>query len=456
MKTEEEFSKNRSQDLSIELAGVQLRTPVGVGSIGMPCGNRDRLTLEGYCDIFLKHLAAGAGFICLPLSIHVPESLLKELEKKAKPFEIARESRRPLMFVRAGEKTSSIYCLPPAIHGTIRMASRSFLRDHAKLIAKLKEKKPADIPIIANISGLGFFPESFVSGAKAHEQAGVDLIELNLSSPASGQSALYESVNGYFANNFPLRPPGLFLGDQPELVEKVVREVVNAVNIPVGVKISPETGFPRVINLARGIKRAGASFVNCGNFALTFAAPDIYNKGKTNLPLLDGNPLMALAGDLIRPMVYKQVAVIAKFVPDIDIVACGGISTPENMVEAMMLGAKAVQLVTPLLYNGRKLIQRDIRFLKRYMDRQGYRAVRDFVGLALKYIKPANDLNSTYDEKYIFAHIDAEKCKGCGICYDSICIALTKENHAAKVNIDCCNGCGMCAAVCPHDAIILR
>jgi Pyruvate/2-oxoacid:ferredoxin oxidoreductase delta subunit len=143
-------------------------------------------------------------------------------------------------------------------------------------------------------------------------------------------------------------------------------------------------------------------------------------------------------------------------VPDIDIVACGGISTPEHMVEAMMLGAKAVQIVTPLLYHDRKLILRDVRFLERYMDDQGYSAVRDFVGLALEHIKPADELNSTYDEKMLFAYVDAEKCKGCGICVDSICIALTEEDHVARVNAHFCAGCGMCVAICPHDAISLR
>ena len=283
----------------------------------------------------------------------------------------------------------------------------------------------------------------------------MDLIELNLSSPAAAQSALYESLDGYFENHFPLLPPGLFLGDQPELAERVVREVVKAVNIPVGVKISPETGFPRVIDLARRIKRAGASFINCGNFAVSVAAPDIYNRGRSKLPYLDGNPFMAVGGDLIRWMVYKQVVAIAKFVPDIDIIACGGISTPEHMVEAMMLGAKAVELVTPLLFQGRKVIQRDVLFVHRFMEEQGYNAVDDFVGLAVEHVKPADELHSTYDEKMLTAHVNTEKCKGCGICVDSICLALTEEDNVARVNTDCCTGCGMCVAICPHKAISL-
>jgi len=454
VRAEIETSQKYLCNLSVKIAGVKLRTPVGVGAIGHPCGKRDRFTLEDYCEIFLKHIEAGAGFLCMPHSIHIPEPLLEKLEKKLKTVATIRKSRRPLMFMRADEKTRSLYCIPPS-RNPVRTAASSFLKDHAEIVGRLKERKPKEIPIIANIGGLGFFPEPFVSGAKAHERAGVDLIELNLSTPAAAQSALYESLQGYFENDFPLLPPGLFLGDQPELAERVVREVVKAVNIPVGVKISPETGFPMVIELARRIKRAGASFINCGNFALAIAAPDIYNRGRSKLPTLDGNPYMAMGGDLIRWMAYKQVGSIAKFVPDIDIIACGGISTPVHMVEAMMLGAKAVELVTPLLFQGRKVIQKDVRFLHRFMKEQEYGTVDDFIGLAVEHIKPADELHSMHDDKLLFAHVNAEKCKGCGICVDSICLALTMEDCVARVNTDCCTGCGMCVAICPHDAIDL-
>ena len=118
-----------------------------------------------------------------------------------------------------------------------------------------------------------------------------------------------------------------------------------------------------------------------------------------------------------------------------------------------MLGARAVEFVTPLLYQGRKLIRRDVRFLQSYMEAQGYSSVSDFVGLALEYIKGIDELDSAYDEKVLFAEVDAEKCKGCGICADGICLAMMKENHLARVNTDCCTGCGLCAAICPHDAI---
>jgi dihydropyrimidine dehydrogenase (NAD+) subunit PreA len=248
----------------------------------------------------------------------------------------------------------------------------------------------------------------------------------------------------------------LFLGDQPDLVEKITREVSRAVSIPVGVKISAETGFPRVIELARRIRDAGGRFITCSNFSLTVVPPDIYNRGKSMWPYLEDGPMATIGGEWLRPLVYKQIASVARFAPGIQIIGCGGISKPEHLVESIMLGATAVQTVTPMLMQGRKLITRDVRFLEKYMEEQAYTTPEDFRGLALGHIKPAKTLHSTYDERRVIAKVDAGKCKGCGICSDSICLAISVEGTKARVNAEMCAGCGMCVAVCPHEAVKLE
>jgi hypothetical protein len=100
------------RDLSVELAGVRLRTPVGVGSIGGPAVRSEALTPDLYADIFLKHIAAGAGYICLPSTAHVPDTLLSDLEKRARHPASQKPTVRPLMFYKAREK-ASIHALPP-------------------------------------------------------------------------------------------------------------------------------------------------------------------------------------------------------------------------------------------------------------------------------------------------------------------------------------------------------
>jgi hypothetical protein len=198
-----------TKDIRVDIAGVKFRTPVGVGSVGGPPMRREHLTTDLYVGIFLKHIAAGAGFICLPSTIHVPDALLADLQKRAKPLIAPNASSRPAIFLRAGEK-ASIYSLAPS-GNTPEISAGIFRKSTSILIEKLREQKPKDIPLIANVSGLGFFPETFVACARVHEEAGVDLIELNLSSPATVQAALDEGVQAYFEKDFPLAPPACSL-----------------------------------------------------------------------------------------------------------------------------------------------------------------------------------------------------------------------------------------------------
>lgn len=316
----------------------------------------------------------------------------------------------------------------------------------------MKQNKPPDVPIIASVAGLGAFPETIVAGARALDQAGVDLIEVNIGCGLS--AALEGAEESYFEGSFPLYFAGSLVGDQPDLAENIARAVVRAVNIPVGVKLSPETGYPRIIGLARRIKDAGARFVNCGNNAVAIAPPDIYNGGKTKWPFMDANPFVAASGNWLRMIVYKQVAGIAKFVPGIDVVATGGLVTPEHVVEALMLGATVTQGVTGMLLSGRRLIRRDVQFLTKYMNETGYQSVNDFIGLGLEYVKPVNKVD--FMQGRIFAEVDSLKCTGCGRCTDHICLALYMENGIANVKVEDCLGCGMCVALCPDSAVTLR
>ena len=153
-------------------------------------------------------------------------------------------------------------------------------------------------------------------------------------------------------------------------------------------------------------------------------------------------------------IVYKQIAAIAKFVPGIDLIATGGLTVPEHVIEVMMLGAKVTQTVTGILYAGRGLIRRQKQFLTRYMMEQGYHSIEDFIGLGLNYIEPAERMD--FKPGKIFAEVDPLKCTGCGLCTDHICLSSYMEDGIARVNIDDCLGCGMCVALCPEGAVSLK
>jgi dihydropyrimidine dehydrogenase (NAD+) subunit PreA len=266
------MNENGIVDLSVNLAGVRLRNPIGVGSIGSPLIKRERLTAEREAEMLLKHVEAGAGYINLPGSRHVSEEIYNELKKKAKPFEFTSDKRgfRFMKIETKGLGKEGLY-LAGSLVAEPEKRIRQFEDYTSKVIEILKREKPSDVPMIANINGFGAFPETWVSGAKVHEQAGVDMIEINVSCAHGG--SMEGAVEDYYEKNFPLCNPGLLVGDQVDLVTEITEKVVRAVSIPVGVKLSPETGFPRIVEMAKKIKEAGAKFINCSNNAVVIAPP---------------------------------------------------------------------------------------------------------------------------------------------------------------------------------------
>ncbi len=439
-------------DTSITLGGVKMRNPIGIGSVASPLVNRQYMTPELEADLLLKQVEVGAGYICTSADCYVPEEWIPDLLKKSEPYNFV-EAAQPWKFLKMetrGQGIDGMYYTIGISYPLVRRAG-TFKSRTEKVIELLKKKRPANVPIIANCAGMGAVVETFVSTAKAEEAAGVDLIEINIG--CGIPSGISGAPDYYFKKNYPLALSGVLAGDHPDIVEEITRAVVQAVKIPVGVKLSPETGFPRIIEMAQGIKRAGGKFINCGNNGVSISPPDIYNGGKSKWPFLVDNFFTAGSGSWLRPIVYKQVASISKFVPGIDVICTGGLVHPEHIIEAMMLGAKATQFVTGMMYEGRSLIKRDVKFLEQYMVQQGYKKPDDFIGLGTKYIKPVNEVD--FKPGKIFARIDATKCNGCGRCVSHLCMATHIEDGVSSVDPGKCIGCGMCVALCPQNAASL-
>lgn len=439
--------------LKVTFAGIEFRSPIGVGPIGFPLGAK--VTPEMHAEVLLKHAEAGAGYISTPGTLFQTEETIAKLrERGAIPSEFPpRISSKRFLRIETAEP-------PFGIEGLYTLFSPFMLNyehckmgypDAEKLTKILVKKKPRDVRLIANIAGLGDFPETTVDTAKRWEELGADLLEVNYSCPMCGSNR--GAVDDFISRKFPLRYVGVLVGDQIDLIEKITKEVVKAVNIPVGVKLSPETGFPRVVELARHLKDAGATWISTMNSAVGIAPPDIYNRARPLWPFSDGNPFVMASGPWLRMVCYKHVAAIAKFVPGMDISAIGGIFLPEHCIELMMLGSKLVGLCTGMLYKGRNLIRRCNEFIIKFMQEQGYETVEDFVGLGLEYIKPTEELELM--EGKIIAEVDQSKCTECGICLDNICVAPYLEDGRVMIKAESCIGCGGCVAICPVNAIKL-
>ena len=220
----------------------------------------------------------------------------------------------------------------------------------AKMISSNKS-----IPIIVSL--VGSIPEDFTFMIKQFENVHVLAYELNLSCPH------VEKV-------------GLEVGDDPELVTKIVSEVKKASKIPVIAKVG--LGSSDYLETVRASCEAGIDAITAIN-TIRAMAIDV----ETTRPILS-HKIGGLSGTPIKPIAVRCVYEISsKF--DIPIIGCGGISSWEDAIEFMLVGANAIQIGSAVAEKWIGVFSKINNGISKYMERKNFQKIQDMVGIAKKY-----------------------------------------------------------------------
>ncbi len=417
------------QNLSVEFCGIVMRSPVGVAAQApFAPGATDPGKMA---ELLLKHVKKGAGYVHTPYT--TPEQ--NHPEDKLPTGRFLKEEIRG--FGKVG-----FWCMAESYRIEMRLDTC------LKMMDLVKEKLPEDVALIANIMGPGADPDGWADHAKVFEEAGADLIELDVSCPLP--AAYSDAVRAYTTERVP-EGAGVLVGDVPGLTSAITERVVKKCTIPVGVKMSPEVGFPRLIGFVEDLIEAGADFITSINAPLSVAPPDIYNGGKGKYAGIEYNSISPALGPWTRYLCYRNIGTISMFLPEIQQAAVGGLVLPEHVIEAIMLGATLTELSSGTLWKGWSLIELCNRFLENYMKEQGFSEIEDFRGFGVKYIKPAEHIDWRLGE--IVARVNPDKCTNCGICTQELCFAMNPAENGPEVDVSECSGCSLCSQVCPSRAI---
>ena len=302
-------------DLHTEYLGMTLRSPI-VASAGPYTGDLDRLAeLE----------QSGIAAVVLPSLFE--EQIEHETTEIDRLFSLYGES--------FGEATSYLPELDDYNTG---------VDTYLALVAAAKQR--VDVPVIASLNGTNI--GGWIKYAALLEDAGADAIELNLYSIAADPH-----VTGFDLE-----------AQQRELVALVVEEV----NVPVAVKISPF--YSAVASFAVELQKVGAAGLTMFN---RFYLPDL------DLETLDIEPRIALSTPEEVRLPLRWAAILRPHLT-MSIAASTGVHSGDDVAKLVLAGADVAMATSSLLRNGTAHVATIEARLVDWMDEHEYESVSQMRG----------------------------------------------------------------------------
>jgi dihydroorotate dehydrogenase (NAD+) catalytic subunit len=163
---------------------------------------------------------------------------------------------------------------------------------------------------------------------------------------------------------------GMIFGSDPKLLADLVTKAKTRANRPLIVKLSPNVGS--IAEMARVAESSGADALSLVN---TFLALSV--DPETRKPRI-ANVTGGLSGPAIKPIAVRMVYEAAKAVK-IPILGMGGIMTPEDVVEFLLVGATAVQVGTAS-YTDPRAVERIAKGLEHWCRSRNVKAVSELTG----------------------------------------------------------------------------
>lgn len=191
-----------------------------------------------------------------------------------------------------------------------------FLEKHLDYLASL------DTGLIVNIAGRSIDEMAEMASRLDSYQDQIDALELNISCP---------NVSG-----------GVDFGTQPELTEKMLKQVTESCQLPIIAKLTPNV--TNVVEIAHAAASGGADAVSLINTVQGTAID-----WRRRKPVL-GGIFGGLSGPAIKPVALRIVCQVSRAL-EIPIIGVGGISNIDDVMEFIVAGASAVQIGTANFYN---------------------------------------------------------------------------------------------------------
>lgn len=298
-------------DIRVKLGGIDFRNPVFLAS-GI---------LGTTADLLLEAYRAGAGAV-----------LTKSIG----------------MAAREGNPNPTVFQYPFGLLNSMGLPNPGI----DEFEGELRKLQDSEALVIGSIFGSD--ENEFCELAERMEKFGARAVELNLSCP---------HVSGH----------GAELGSNPEIVGRITSAVVAKVDIPVFVKLTPNTSD--IVKLGMAAESGGAAGVVAINSVRAMSIDTQLRK-----PSL-GNIFGGLSGEAIRPIGVRCVYELSDALK-IPVIGVGGIASGIDAAEYFMAGASAVQVGTVIEQKGLSVFSDICSGLAEFMFREGFSSLDEMRGIA--------------------------------------------------------------------------
>ncbi|MCS4486202.1 dihydroorotate dehydrogenase [Staphylococcus americanisciuri] len=193
---------------------------------------------------------------------------------------------------------------------------------HHILEHELKALEHYDVPIIANVAGS--VEEDYVYVAEHISKApNVKALELNISCPN-------------------VKEGGMQFGVDPQVAAELTRKVKAVSSVPVYVKLSP--------NVTNIVEMATAIAEYADGLTMINTLVGLRIDANTGQPIIN-NIIGGLSGPAIKPVSLRMVYEVRKALPDMPIIAMGGVQDVQDVIDFISVGADAVAVGTANFQN---------------------------------------------------------------------------------------------------------
>lgn len=231
-----------------------------------------------------------------------------------------------------------------------------------------------------------------------------------------------------------------YVGNDLNELGKTVSTIRSLTNKPFYMKISAHMPDPE--GFARTIKENGANGVVAVNSLGPSMKIDIDSRS-----IIYGNSkgFAWTSGPYIKNIALATIYTIKSAEPSLTVIGVGGISSADDVIEFLLAGASATQMLSSAMLRGKGLYRKIIEDLPKALEKHGFNSIEEVIN--------TNLINHATFGLGSVPSINYDKCVKCGTCVKICPYFAIKLEDKLSINENKCFRCGLCVSKCPTKAL---